>query len=269
MRVPVDYILNGFQQLLLGMPAIYGDYRFRSHRLADFRGRNGRGDAGFADCHRRNRCWSQAMVTTALVLTALLFCIVIGLPLGIWLARSPRAAKIIRPLLDAMQTTPAFVYLVPIVMLFGIGNVPGVVVTIIFALPPIIRLTILGINQVPADLIEASRSFGASPRQMLFKVQLPLAMPTIMAGVNQTLMLALSMVVIASMIAVGGLGQMVLRGIGRLDMGLATVGGVGIVILAIILDRLTQAVGRDSRSRGNRRWYTTGPVGLLTRPFIK
>ena len=112
---------------------------------------------------------------------ALLFCIVIGLPLGIWLARSPRAAKIIRPLLDAMQTTPAFVYLVPIVMLFGIGNVPGVVVTIIFALPPIIRLTILGINQVPADLIEASRSFGASPRQMLFKVQLPLAMPTIMA----------------------------------------------------------------------------------------
>ncbi len=167
-----------------------------------------------------------------------------------------------------MQTTPAFVYLVPIVMLFGIGNVPGVVVTIIFALPPIVRLTIPALT-VPADLIEASRSFGASPRQMLFKVQLPLAMPTIMAGVNQTLMLALSMVVIASMIAVGGLGQMVLRGIGRLDMGLATVGGVGIVILAIILDRLTQAVGRDSRSRGNRRWYTTGPVGLITRPFVK
>ncbi|MDK1015833.1 glycine betaine/L-proline ABC transporter permease ProW, partial [Cronobacter sakazakii] len=213
--------------------------------------------------------WSQAMVTLALVLTALLFCVVIGLPLGIWLARSPRAAKIIRPLLDAMQTTPAFVYLVPIVMLFGIGNVPGVVVTIIFALPPVVRLTILGINQVPEDLIEAARSFGSSPRQMLFKVQLPLAMPTIMAGINQTLMLALSMVVIASMIAVGGLGQMVLRGIGRLDMGLATVGGVGIVILAIILDRLTQAVGRDARSRGNRRWYASGPLGLITRPFIK
>jgi glycine betaine/proline transport system permease protein len=213
--------------------------------------------------------WSQAMVTLALVLTALLFCIVIGLPLGIWLARSERAARVIRPLLDAMQTTPAFVYLVPIVMLFGIGNVPGVVVTIIFALPPVVRLTVLGIKQVPADLIEAAESFGANPRQMLFKVQLPLAMPTIMAGINQTLMLALSMVVIASMIAVGGLGQMVLRGIGRLDMGLATVGGVGIVILAIILDRLTQSLGRDRRSRGNRRWYATGPLGLLTRPFIK
>ncbi|MDR2224660.1 MAG: ABC transporter permease subunit, partial [Providencia sp.] len=201
--------------------------------------------------------------------TSLLFCIVIGLPLGIWLARSERAAKIIRPLLDAMQTTPAFVYLVPIVMLFGIGNVPGVVVTIIFALPPIIRLTILGIKQVPADLIEAAESFGASPRQMLFKVQLPLAMPTIMAGVNQTLMLALSMVVIASMIAVGGLGQMVLRGIGRLDMGLASVGGVGIVILAIILDRFTQSLGQDTRGKTPVRWYQKGPIGLVMRPFCK
>lgn len=268
-RVPVDYILNGFQQLLLGMPAPVAIIVFAliAWQISGV----GMGVATLVSLIAIGAigAWSQAMVTLALVLTALLFCIVIGLPLGIWLARSPRAAKIIRPLLDAMQTTPAFVYLVPIVMLFGIGNVPGVVVTIIFALPPIIRLTILGINQVPADLIEASRSFGASPSQMLFKVQLPLAMPTIMAGVNQTLMLALSMVVIASMIAVGGLGQMVLRGIGRLDMGLATVGGVGIVILAIILDRLTQAVGRDSRSRGNRRWYTTGPVGLLTRPFIK
>jgi glycine betaine/proline transport system permease protein len=242
---------------------------FLADRLADFQRRDGRGTLISLIAIGAIGAWSQAMVTLALVLTALLFCMLIGLPLGIWLARSPRAAKIIRPLLDAMQTTPAFVYLVPIVMLFGIGNVPGVVVTIIFALPPIVRLTILGINQVPADLIEASRSFGASPRQLLFKVQLPLAMPTIMAGVNQTLMLALSMVVIASMIAVGGLGQMVLRGIGRLDMGLATVGGVGIVILAIILDRLTQAVGRDSRSRGNRRWYATGPLGLITRPFCK
>ncbi|MBG6245704.1 hypothetical protein CS369_14670 [Candidatus Symbiopectobacterium sp. 'North America'] len=186
-----------------------------------------------------------------------------------WLARSERAAKVVRPLLDAMQTTPAFVYLVPIVMLFGIGNVPGVVVTIIFALPPIVRLTILGIRQVPADLVEAAEPFGASPHQMLFKVQLPLAMPTIMAGVKQTLMLALSMVVIASMIEVGGLGQMVLRGIGRLDMGLAAVGGVGIVILAIILDRLTQSLGRDRRSHGNQSWYRTGPLGLILRPFTR
>lgn len=268
-RVPVDYILSAFQQLLLGMPAPVAIIVFAL--IAWQMSSLGMGIATLVSLIVIGAigAWSQAMVTLALVLTALLFCIIIGLPLGIWLARSERAAKIIRPLLDAMQTTPAFVYLVPIVMLFGIGNVPGVVVTIIFALPPIVRLTILGIKQVPADLIEASESFGASPRQMLFKVQLPLAMPTIMAGVNQTLMLALSMVVIASMIAVGGLGQMVLRGIGRLDMGLATVGGVGIVILAIILDRLTQSVGRDSRSRGPRRWYATGPLGLFTRPFIK
>lgn len=268
-RVPVDYILSAFQHLLQSLPAPIAILVFAliAWQIAS----PAMGVATLISLVLIGAigAWSQAMVTLALVLTALLFCIVIGLPLGIWLARSERAGRIIRPLLDAMQTTPAFVYLVPIVMLFGIGNVPGVVVTIIFALPPMVRLTILGIKQVPADLIEASESFGASPRQMLFKVQLPLAMPTIMAGVNQTLMLALSMVVIASMIAVGGLGQMVLRGIGRLDMGLATVGGVGIVILAIILDRLTQSVGRDGRSRGSRHWSHSGPVGLLTRPFRK
>ncbi|HDN9013912.1 TPA: glycine betaine/L-proline ABC transporter permease ProW [Aeromonas salmonicida] len=208
--------------------------------------------------------WSDAMVTLSLVLTSLFFCILIGLPVGIMLARSERLSTWTRPLLDAMQTTPAFVYLIPIVMLFGIGNVPGVVVTVIFALPPMIRLTMLGIRQVPEDLVEAAHSFGASPSQLLFKVQLPLAMPTIMAGVNQTLMLALSMVVIASMIAVGGLGQMVLRGIGRLDMGLASIGGLGIVLLAIVLDRLTQAMGQRDRSRTGR-WYKHGPVALLMR----
>ena len=211
--------------------------------------------------------WQEAMITLALVITSLIFCILIGLPTGIWLARNDRVAGVMRPVLDAMQTTPPFVYLVPIVMLFGIGNVPGVVVTIVFALPPLIRLTNLGIRQVPEDLVEASRSFGASPRQLLFKVQLPLAMPTIMAGVNQTLMLALSMVVIASMIAVGGLGQMVLRGIGRLDMGLATVGGLGIVLLAIILDRMTQALGSDERTSGVRHWYQRGPIGLVMKLF--
>lgn len=210
--------------------------------------------------------WSDAMVTLSLVLTSLFFCILIGLPVGILLARSEKATAWTRPLLDAMQTTPAFVYLIPIVMLFGIGNVPGVVVTIIFALPPMIRLTILGIRQVPEDLVEAGHSFGASPSQLLFKVQLPLAMPTIMAGVNQSLMLSLSMVVIASMIAVGGLGQMVLRGIGRLDMGMASVGGLGIVLLAIVLDRMTQAMGQ-SNSGHVGRWYQHGPIALLLAPF--
>ena len=205
--------------------------------------------------------WDDAMVTLALVLTSLFFCIVIGLPLGIWLAASDRAQRIMRPLLDAMQTTPAFVYLVPVVMLFGIGNVPGVIVTIVFALAPLVRLTNLGLRQVRPDLVEASRAYGASPWQLLVKVQLPLAMPSIMAGVNQALMLSLSMVVIASMIAVGGLGQMVLRGIGRLDMGLATVGGLGIVLLAIVLDRITQAMGEPRR--GGQHWWRRGPLGLV------
>jgi len=207
--------------------------------------------------------WSESMITLALVLTSVFFCLVIGIPLGILTARSDRVQAVLRPVMDAMQTTPAFVYLVPVVMLFGIGNVPGVVTTIIFALPPLIRLTNLGIRQVRPDLVEATRSFGASPWQMLVKVQIPLAMPTIMAGVNQTLMLALSMVVIASMIAVGGLGQMVLRGIGRLDTGLATIGGIGIVVMAIVLDRMTQAVsqkkeGRKPRRRGAPRVGRTG-----------
>ena len=205
--------------------------------------------------------WPEAMVTLSLVLTSLVFCVVIGLPLGILLASSDRAQRAMRPILDAMQTTPAFVYLVPVVMLFGIGNVPGVIVTIVFALPPLVRLTNLGIRQVRPDLIEAGRAYGASPVQMLLKVQLPLAMPSVMAGINQSLMLSLSMVVIASMIAVGGLGQMVLRGIGRLDMGLATVGGLGIVLLAITLDRFTQAMGQPRR--GVRHWWQTGPVGMV------
>jgi len=207
--------------------------------------------------------WPETMITLALVLTSLVFCLVLGLPLGILLAASDRAQRLIRPVLDAMQTTPAFVYLVPVVMLFGTGNVPGVIVTIIFALPPLIRLTNLGIRQVRPDLIEASLAYGASPWQLLRKVQLPLALPSIMAGVNQTLMLSLSMVVIASMISVAGLGQMVLRGIGRLDMGLAAVGGLGIVMLAIVLDRITQSMGQTRR--GSQRWWHGEPLGFLLR----
>lgn len=209
--------------------------------------------------------WDESMTTLSLVLTSLFFCVLIGIPLGIMCARIDRLEKTVRPILDAMQTLPAFVYLVPVVMLFGIGNVPGVLVTIIFALPPLVRLTNLGIRQVPEDKIEASRAFGCTPRQMLLKVQFPLAMPTIMAGVNQTLMLSLSMVVIASMISVGGLGQMVLRGIGRLDMGLATVGGLGLVLLAIFLDRLTQAIGKRTDASNDLPWHQVGPVGLVRR----
>ncbi|WP_312932434.1 glycine betaine/L-proline ABC transporter permease ProW [Pseudomonas sp.] len=209
--------------------------------------------------------WAEAMTTLSLVLTSVFFCAVIGIPLGILSARHNRVEQLVRPMLDAMQTLPAFVYLVPVVMLFGIGNVPGVLVTIVFALPPLVRLTNLGIRQVPEDKIEAARAFGCTPRQMLMRVQLPLATPTIMAGLNQTLMLSLSMVVIASMISVGGLGQMVLRGIGRLDMGLATVGGVGLVLLAIFLDRLTQAMGDRSAAEPGRRWFHTGPLGMFLR----
>jgi len=206
--------------------------------------------------------WSETMVTLALVFTAVLFSMLIGIPLGVWMGKSDRVKAVLMPILDAMQTTPAFVYLIPIVMLFGIGNVPGVVVTIIFALPPLIRLTSLGIRQVPADLIEAGHAYGASPMQMLFKIELPVAKATIMAGINQNLMLSLSMVVIASMIAVGGLGQMVLRGIGRLDMGLAAVGGLAIVLLAILLDRITQAMGQQQKST-KVRWFHREPLSWI------
>ncbi len=244
-RIPIDYMLRNVELALQAIPQpimlliiFFIAWRANGRKLAVG------GVLAFVMIGLIG-AWAEAMVTLSLVLTSLAFCVLIGLPLGIASARSDRLQKVMRPVLDAMQTTPAFVYLVPVVMLFGIGNVPGVVVTIIFALAPLVRLTNLGIRQVRPDLIEASRSFGASPWQLLVKVQLPLAMPTIMAGVNQALMLSLSMVVIASMIAVGGLGQMVLRGIGRLDMGLATVGGLGIVLMAIVLDRMTQSVGQS------------------------
>lgn len=263
-RLPIDATLDSVQAMLNGLPALAMialigllAWQFAGRALAV-------GTAAALLLVAMLGIWPEAMVTLSLVLTSLVFCMVIGLPLGVLLASSDRAQRVMRPVLDAMQTTPAFVYLVPVVMLFGIGNVPGVIVTIVFALAPLVRLTNLGLRQVRPDLIEAARAYGASPWQMLVKVQLPLAMPSIMAGINQALMLSLSMVVIASMIAVGGLGQMVLRGIGRLDMGLATVGGLGIVLLAITLDRLTQAMGRTRRS-GARHWWHTGPAGLVLR----
>ncbi len=187
--------------------------------------------------------WPQTMTTLAMVVTAVFFCVVIGIPLGVLTARSDIFRAVMRPVLDVMQTIPSFVYLVPIVMLFGVGVVPGIFATIIFALPPIIRLTDLGIRNVREDLTEAATAFGATPWQMLIEVQFPLALRTIMAGLNQTLMLALSMVVIAAMIGAGGLGLVVFTGLGRLDVGNATAGGVGIVLLAIILDRISQSLG--------------------------
>ncbi|GAK84147.1 L-proline glycine betaine ABC transport system permease protein ProW [Vibrio ponticus] len=263
-RVPIDFILSSFETALVATPAPFMllilfllTWQFSDLKL-------GLTTLASLVVIGLIGAWSEAMTTLSLVMTSVFFCLLIGLPLGIWLARNDTAAKVVRPILDAMQTTPAFVYLVPIVMLFGIGNVPGVVVTIIFALPPVVRLTILGIQQVPEELIEAGHSFGANKKQMLYRIQLPLAMPTIMAGVNQTLMLSLSMVVIASMIAVGGLGQMVLRGIGRLDMGLAAVGGLGIVILAILLDRVTQKLGENAQDT-KLRWYHSGPASFLVR----
>ena len=193
--------------------------------------------------------WDYTMTTLAMVVTAVLFCALIGVPVGILSAGSDRLWKVVRPILDIMQTIPSFVYLVPIVMLFGVGMAPGIIATIIFALPPIVRLTNLGIRNVRADLVEAAEAFGSTRWQMLWDVQLPLAMRTIMAGLNQTLMLALSMVVIAALIGAGGLGLVVNTGLGRLDVGGATAGGVGIVILAIVLDRITQGLTEPSSRR--------------------
>jgi len=188
--------------------------------------------------------WQETMQTLSLVFTATLIALIIGIPLGIWMSRNKTTNNIIRPILDFMQTMPAFVYLIPAVYFFDLGVVPGAVATIIFAMPPAVRLTNLGIRQVPQDVIEASRSFGATGSQMLFKVQIPLAKPTILAGLNQTIMLSLSMVVISSMIGAEGLGIVVLKGITQLKVGYGFEGGLAVVILAMILDRITQNMGK-------------------------
>ena len=188
--------------------------------------------------------WMETMTTLAMVLSSVIFCALVGIPLGIWAGRSDTFEAGLRPVLDAMQTTPAFVYLVPIVMLFSVGNVAGVLATIVFALPPIIRLTSLGIRQVHPELVEAAQAFGATNRQVLLRVQVPLAMPTILAGLNQTIMMALSMVVIAALIGAGGLGSPVILGLNTLDIGRAVIGGLSIVLMAIVLDRITQSMAQ-------------------------
>jgi glycine betaine/proline transport system permease protein len=193
--------------------------------------------------------WDDTMVTLAMVLSSVLICAIIGIPLGIMAGRSDRFEMILRPFLDIMQTTPPFVYLVPVVMLFSIGTVSGIIATIVFALPPIVRLTSLGIRHVDTELIEAALTFGSTPSQVLRRVQLPLAMPSIMAGLNQTIMMALSMVVIAALIGAGGLGEPVVQGLNTLDIGLAAVGGICIVMMAMVLDRVTQGLASTSNSK--------------------
>lgn len=192
--------------------------------------------------------WDETMATVALALSGTAITLLFGIPLGILASQNNMAERIIRPILDFMQTLPSFVYLIPAVMFFGMGKVAALFATMIFAMPPAVRMTNLGIREVSGEMVEAATAFGSTKRQTLFDVQLPLAMPTIMAGVNQCIMMALSMTVIASMIGAGGLGNVVLRSMQSLDIGMGVVGGLSIVILAIILDRLTESLS-DRRTK--------------------
>ncbi len=191
--------------------------------------------------------WKLAMMTLALTTSAVTVSLAVGIPLGIFMAKNDLAETIIRPILDAMQTMPSFVYLIPALMLFGLGKVPALFATLIYAVPPVIRLTNVGIRQVSQETIEAARAFGASPRQILFDVQIPLAVPSIMVGINQTTMMALAMVVIASMIGSRGLGLEVLLAINRIEVGRGFEAGLCIVFLAIIIDRITNALATQQQ----------------------
>lgn len=191
--------------------------------------------------------WDKAMQTLALMIVATSLSVLIGIPVGIAMAMSNRLRAIMLPILDTMQTMPSFVYLIPALMLFGLGKVPAILATVIYAAPPVMRLTDLGIRLVDPEVLEASRSFGASRKQILFGVQLPLALPNIMAGINQTTMMSISMVVIASMIGARGLGEQVLMGIQRLDVGAGMEAGIAIVLLAVVFDRIGQAYGKRSQ----------------------
>ena len=202
--------------------------------------------------------WDKLMQTLALMIVSTMLTLAIGLPLGIWMAASVRLRRIATPIMDIMQTLPTFVYLVPVLMLFGLGKVPAALATVIYALPPLVRLTELGIRQVDGEVLEAARSFGLTRWQLLRSVQLPLARPSIMAGLNQTVMMALAMVVIASMIGARGLGEDVLAGINNLDIGRGLQGGIAIVILAVVIDRITQSYGSGRRERAAFRQQKMG-----------
>lgn len=193
--------------------------------------------------------WTDAMATMALMIAATLTAIFMSIPVGVWMSRSARVRQMFTPLLDLMQTLPSFVYLIPTVMIFGPGKIPALLATIVYAAPPLVRLTDLGLRSIDPAVMEASRAFGTTPSQRLFGVQIPLALPTILAGINQTTMMALAMVVIASMIGAGGLGYQVLQGIGRLEVSRGLFAGLGIVALAIIFDRITQSFGKQLQAR--------------------
>lgn len=244
----IGTVTNGIQAVLLAIPLPLGLAIFVLLSLW----RVGFGFAAFTAVSlwlvEHMGLWSAMMETLSLVLASTLVAMLIGLPLGIAMARSDRVAAVVRPVLDLMQTMPAFVYLIPAAMFFGLGAVPGTIATVIFSMPPVVRLTNLGIRQVHVEYIEAGNAFGCTASQLLFKVQLPNAMPSIMAGINQTIMLSLSMVVIASMIGAGGIGNTVLTGIQRLDVGTGFEGGIAVVILAVILDRITQSLGKARTS---------------------
>ena len=206
--------------------------------------------------------WDASMQTLALMVAAVLISLVIGIPLGVWTAHSNRAEAVLRPILDAMQTMPAFVYLIPVVLFFGIGRVPAVIAAVIYAVPPAVRLTNLGLRRVPEDVIEAAEAFGSTPRQSLVKVEIPQALPSIMTGVNQTIMMALSIVVIASLVGAGGLGDVVLKSLRQLKVGEALEGGLAIVALAILLDRLSAAISRiDYSSVERHQGFRLLPAG--------
>jgi glycine betaine/proline transport system permease protein len=239
-KAPIELCLKGFEWLFTSLPPVVvillfavAAWRFAGKKITVF-------SVASLLLVGYLGLWQETMVTLAMVISSVFFCAIVGIPLGIMSGRSDRFELLLRPALDAMQTIPPFVYLVPVVMLFSIGTVSGILATIVFALPPIVRLTSLGIRQVHPELIEAALAFGATDWQVLRKVQFPLALPSVMAGLNQTLMMALSMVVIAALIGAGGLGNPVVQGLNTLEIGLATIGGLAIVLLAMVLDRITQ-----------------------------
>ncbi|NQW19573.1 MAG: proline/glycine betaine ABC transporter permease [Chloroflexi bacterium] len=252
---PVDWAFDTLNDALVGLPDMIGwialvliAWKLAGWRIALFTAVAMGLLGGWNPILPHIDVWDQTMTTLALVVIAVIISVLIGVPVGIVASKSDRFESLLRPALDAMQTTPSFVYLIPIVMLIGLGAVAGVFATFVFAVPPMIRLTNLGIREVDREVVEAAQSFGATGRQVMFDIQLPLALRTIMAGVNQTLMLSLSMVVIASIIGAPGLGLLVRQGINQLNFGAGAVGGTGIVLLAIVLDRMTQSLGKPNEN---------------------